>query len=96
MGNLSENTYEEMMLSPALLEPLEATVLESLPMCEQCAFLPWCGSDPDYHYATQKDFVGHKMLSGFCKKHMDVFKYLLLLMERDEKTRGILESWVRW
>lgn len=96
MGNLLENSYEEMMLSSALLEPLEASLLDSIPMCEQCAFLPYCGSDPDYHYATQKDFVGHKAVSGFCKKHMEIFKYLISLMEQDVETRRILENWVRW
>jgi uncharacterized protein len=60
MGHLLINSYEEMMLSPAFLSIIEDTVAETVPMCEECAFLPYCGSDPDYHYATQGDFVGHK------------------------------------
>lgn len=96
MGNLLSNTYEEMMLSPALLIPLEESVAESSPMCEECAFLPYCGSDPDYHYATQMDFVGHKALSGFCQKNMGVFRYIIQKMEDDPEAREILESWVSW
>ena len=72
MGHLLVNSYEEMMLSPAFLSIIEDTVAETVPMCEECAFLPYCGSDPDYHYATQGDFVGHKAISGFCR-NMGVF-----------------------
>lgn len=96
MGNLLTNTYEEMMLSPSLLNPLSDSISETVPMCEECAFLPYCGADPDYHYATQKDFVGHKALSGFCRKNMEVFRYIIKKMEDDPEARAILESWVRW
>jgi len=96
MGNLMTDTYEQMILSPALLTPLEDSVAEAVPMCEECAFLPYCGADPDYHYATQQDFVGHKALSGFCKKNMGIFRYIIQKMEDDPKDRQILESWVNW
>lgn len=96
MGNLLTDSYEQVMLSPALLVPLEESVAETIPMCEECAFLPYCGSDPDYHYATQHDFVGHKALSGFCKKNMGIFRYLIQKMEDDPAAKKVLESWVRW
>ena len=96
MGNLMTDAYEQMMLSPALLTPLEDSFAESVPMCEECAFLPYCGSDPDYHYATQRDFVGHKALSGFCKKNMGVFRYIIQKLEDNPDERQILESWVNW
>lgn len=96
MGNLLTDSYEEVMLSSALLTPLEESVAESVPMCEECAFLPYCGSDPDYHYATQHDFVGHKAQSGFCKKNMGVFRYIIQKMEDDPEAKRILEKWVQW
>jgi His-Xaa-Ser system radical SAM maturase HxsB len=96
MGNLLTDSYEEVMLSPALLTPLKESVAEAVPMCEECAFLPYCGSDPDYHYATQHDFVGHKAQSGFCKKNMGVFRYIIQKMEDDPEARRILEKWVQW
>ena len=96
MGNLLTDTYEHMMLSPALISPLEDSIAESVPMCEECAFLPYCGSDPDYHYATQRDFVGHKAMSGFCKRNMGIFRYIIQRMEDDPAARKVLESWVQW
>ncbi len=47
LGDLASCTpYEEMMLSEALLNPLEASIAESSPTCAECAFLPYCGSAP--------------------------------------------------
>ena len=96
MGHLLTNSYEEMMLSPVFLSIIEDTVAETVPMCEECAFLPYRGSDPDYHYATQGDFVGHKAISGFCRKNMGVFRQIIQKMEDDAGTRRILDSWVQW
>ena len=96
LGNLLTDSYEQVMLSPALLTPLEESVTEAVPMCEECAFLPYCGCDPDYHYATQGDFVGHKALSGFCMKNMGVFRYIIQKMEDNPEARKVLESWTRW
>ncbi len=95
LGNLNTDTYEQMILSDALLDPLEESLTESVPMCQDCGFKPYCGSDPVYHYATQGDFVGHKVFSGFCKKNMGVLRHLITLMEDDPCSREILLNWVR-
>ena len=96
MGSVLTDSYENIMLSPALLNPLRESLAETVPMCEECAFLAYCGSDPDYHYATQRDFVGHKALSGFCKKNMGVFRYVISKLADDSEAGKILEKWVQW
>lgn len=93
LGNLQENDYEEIMLSDALLNPLEASFAGSAPMCAECAFEPFCGADPVYHYATQKDYVGRKPASDFCRRNMAIFRRLISLMRLDPETRGILQGW---
>lgn len=96
LGNLHTNSYQEMMLSDSLLSPLEQSITESSPSCNDCAFQPYCGSDPTYHHATQKDLVGHKALSGFCKRSMAVMRRLITLLEDDPEARKILLSWLRF
>ena len=46
LGNVLENTYEEIILNPALLDPLEESIALSVPMCNECAFEDYCGADP--------------------------------------------------
>lgn len=94
LGNIHKNTYREIMLSNNLLGPLEATITESVPGCTDCAFQPYCGSDPTYHHATQRDPVGHKALSGFCERNMSVMRRLITLLSDDPAARQILMHWV--
>jgi radical SAM protein with 4Fe4S-binding SPASM domain len=93
LGHLETNTYEEIMTSEALLAPLEESFAASVPMCSDCAFEPFCGSDPVYHYATSGDFVGRKPESEFCHRNMAVFKHLLNLYETDPAARSTFLDW---
>lgn len=94
LGNVHNDSYEDIMLSDTLLDMLESTLSESIPMCADCGFLPYCGTDPVYHYATQGDVVGNKALSGFCSKNMKIFRHVISLLEDDMEARKILLSWV--
>lgn len=93
LGHLSENTYEEIILSDALLDALESTFTLSVPMCSDCAFEPYCGADPIYHHAIHKDMVGRKPESAFCQKNMSVFKHLIDLMRNDPEVKRIFLGW---
>jgi uncharacterized protein len=93
LGDLAKNSYEEMMLSDALLNPLEDSIAESAPGCTDCAFLPYCGADPVYHHATQHDVVGNKALSGFCHRNMEVFRHLIRKLEDSPSDRDTLVRW---
>ena len=93
IGNVLENSYEEIFLSDQLLNPLEESFAKSAPMCEECAFEDYCGADPVFHYATQKDFVGHKPTSEFCQRNMSIFKHLVLMSENDKGTENLFRKW---
>jgi sulfatase maturation enzyme AslB (radical SAM superfamily) len=90
---LASDSYEDMMLSEKLLDPLENSIAESAPLCSECAFVPYCGSDPVFHHATQGDAIGNKALSGFCRRNMEVFRQLIKLMEDSPIDRRILQGW---
>ncbi|MER9163631.1 His-Xaa-Ser system radical SAM maturase HxsB [Mesorhizobium sp. M0715] len=93
LGNVHENTYAEIFGSDALLDPIEQSFAGSAPMCAECAYEPFCGSDPVFHTATQGDFVGLKTRSGFCNRNMSIFKRLIDLMDRDVTARELFLSW---
>jgi radical SAM protein with 4Fe4S-binding SPASM domain len=94
LGNLRTDTYEDILLSDSVLDPLEESVAESCPQCAECAFVPYCGSDPVYHYATQHDVVGNKALSAFCKRHMAIFRHIITQMEGEPKARDLMMRWI--
>lgn len=93
LGNVHDDSYEEILLSDRLLEPLEQSFANSVPGCGWCAFEPYCGADPVFHHATQGDAVGKKPLSAFCNRHMAVFRGLIIRMEDDPEVRAMFERW---
>jgi radical SAM protein with 4Fe4S-binding SPASM domain len=93
LGNVHTDSYADLMLSDALLEPLEQSFALSAPMCTDCAFEPYCGADPVYHYATSGDFLGRKPLSDFCRRNMSIFELLLDRYESDSNARALFLEW---
>src|SRR5205823_5450413 len=93
LGNVHSDSYEDIILSPALLDPLEASFAASAPMCSTCAFEPYCGSDPVFHHATQGNSVGRKPISDFCNRNMALFRGLIKRMEADADIRRLFTTW---
>lgn len=94
LGNAMTNSYEDIIFSDALLNPIEDSFTGSVPMCSECAFEPYCGAEPVFHHATQGDPVGHKPTSGFCTRNMEIFRHLIELMENSPEIERIFRSWV--
>lgn len=93
MGNVLTDTYEQIFTSEALLGPLEESITKSVPMCNECAFEPYCGSEPVYHHAIHDDYVARKAESDFCKKNMSIFKILIEMMEADPYVKNLFTQW---
>jgi His-Xaa-Ser system radical SAM maturase HxsB len=93
LGNVHKDSWPEIVLSDALLDPLEQSFAYSAPMCNDCAFEPYCGADPVYHHATTGDFLGRKAESAFCRRNTGVFKLLLDWYSSDRRAREIFLNW---
>jgi uncharacterized protein len=93
IGHVDQHSYADLITS----EPLTAQVADSFgysaSRCNQCAYLPFCGSDPTYHYATQNDYMGNKNYSAFCERQTGVTEHVFALLE-DDATRAVLEGWI--
>lgn len=93
LGNVHKDSFENIMLGDALLEPLAQSFAGSVPGCSSCAFEPWCGADPVFHHATQGDVIGKKPLSAFCTRNMALFRGLIIRMEGSDEVRALFEKW---
>jgi uncharacterized protein len=93
LGNILSDCYEDIILSDRLLDAIEESFTLSAPMCSECAFEPYCGSEPVYHHAIHKDYLGRKPESEFCKKNMSIFKHLINLMENDPVIKKLFLKW---
>lgn len=95
LGNVLQDSRAQILTSPAFVQVLEAACNQSLPGCSGCAFQPYCGADPVYHYAVQGDMIGYRPTSGFCKKNMEIIKHLFgLLRTGGSEIQNILWGWI--
>ncbi len=94
LGDLMRDSFEDIMLSDFLVSTLKETMAEGVPGCADCALMPFCGSDPVRHYRTQRDLVGFKPTSDFCRKNMGIIKHLICLLEDDPMSSKVLRQWV--
>jgi uncharacterized protein len=93
LGNVATSSYADILLNEKLLQPLAQSFTLSAPMCQTCAFEPYCGADPVFHHATTADFVGHKATSAFCRRNMGIFKALLRRARDDKFARDLFWRW---
>lgn len=94
LGNVHADGYEDIFGGDIVRELIGSSNIESVPVCSDCAFQPFCGTDPVYHYATQGDFTGYIPSSDFHRKHFFVFKHLLELYHSDEEIKTIFHRWI--
>jgi len=96
IGNVHRDTYDQIFGSAYLKGMIREATAESVPGCSECAFLPYCGSDPVYNYRTQGDIVGHRPTSGFCRRNMEIIRLLFrLLADGGPDIERIFYSWIR-
>jgi len=96
LGNVRQHSHKDIFTGDAFLNLVAASCNQSLTGCSDCAFQPYCGSDPIYNHATQGDIFGHRPTSDFCKRNMEIIKYLLrLVAEQDKQTMRIVWAWIQ-
>src|SRR5207244_9742530 len=84
LGNVHRDDYHAIFGAERLTRTTQASVVESLPGCAECAFQTYCGADPVFHYAPQGDPVGHRPTSDFCRRHMTIIAHLFSLLASEE------------
>jgi radical SAM protein with 4Fe4S-binding SPASM domain len=95
LGNVIENSYEEIFFGDAMQEIAAVSCNEALPGCSDCAYQPYCGADPVYNYATQGDMSGHRPTSGFCRRNMGIIRHVMeYLVAEDKEVGQIFWSWI--
>lgn len=94
LGTLNDS-YNDIFFGEKANEISKIWANESLAGCSECAFQQYCGADPVHNHATQGNMYGYRPNSDFCNKNMEIIRYLIELMESDERIRKIFENWAR-
>lgn len=94
LGNLARDEYRSVMGGPRIRAIVEQSCLEVLPGCSECAYVPYCGADPIFNWATQGDIVGYRPTSEFCRRQMGIFEILFDYLRSDDRfVRRLFQRW---
>jgi uncharacterized protein len=94
LGNVHRDDHSKIFGGSVQRALTNASCTEILPGCSACAFMPYCGADPIWNWATQTDPVGHRPTSTFCEKNMSIIRHLLTLWRGGDKF--VQDLFVRW
>lgn len=91
VGNIKSDVD---LVSNTNINLLSDSFIHVNPGCEDCAYLPYCGSDLMHHISTQGDVIGDKSISRFCHYQKSMFETIFtLLLNPQYKSR--LLTWIR-
>lgn len=65
----------------------------AMPVCDTCAYQPFCGADPCQNISVHGEPVGDKSRSTFCQYHKGMFRFLLNEISQDGPMAEMLKRW---
>lgn len=89
-----EDDYEKNFKNDKIKRIIECSLLEQVPECSQCPYLPYCGCDVVRDYAESKILYSRKKNSNSCKLIKPIFKHLFDNIQKEE-TLDIFFSWLQ-
>jgi len=96
LGDVRTDSYQELFFGEPMQLIASAALNESMPGCSDCAYAPFCGSEPVRRHQTQGDVIGHRPTDSYCIKNREIIKHIISLWTNgDDKTKEILMSWIR-
>jgi uncharacterized protein len=95
MGDVRGDAYDDMVLGETVRSLAVASLLESSPHCDACAYKPYCGVCPVYNYVVQGDLFGQMPRNGRCAISMGILDHLFrrLADDRDGRVEALFRTW---
>ena len=93
VGNVFEDTYDTMAESKITKTVCKYSILEGLPQCSECAYLPYCGTCPVINYALEKDIVPHSIHNYRCQIYKGMLDVIFELLQ-DKQNQEIFWRWI--
>lgn len=95
IGNVYENTYNDLINSPVCKATCLASVIEGLPSCCDCVYQPYCGVCPVVNYSEGKNIFPQEPRNFRCKIYKGMADILFeKIYKNDEIEMNIFKSWL--
>ena len=92
IGNVYENSFQDMMNSDVVRTLCVSSCLESLPHCDLCPYKPYCGVCPIYNFTVEGDIFSRQACNEKCR----INKGILDILVSRGKDPGVMEIYQNW
>ena len=94
LGDVASDAFSDIVGHETVRSIGIASCLETLPMCRDCAYLPYCGVCPVFNYVAQGDLFGQRPTNERCRSNMLALDHLFdILAAGHEETLAVLKRW---
>ncbi|MEM6994203.1 MAG: His-Xaa-Ser system radical SAM maturase HxsB, partial [Myxococcota bacterium] len=92
IGNVANATYREVVGHPTIRAMAIASNLDQQPDCVNCAYQPYCGTQPEHNHKTLGTMFGRMRESAMCAVHKGIQDILFERLARGGQVRQVLEA----
>lgn len=94
IGHVATARYRDLMKHETVRALVVASIREAQPDCASCAYVPYCGIQPEHSYRVHGSIFGRMRESSLCRVHKGIQDYLFeKLREDDPSTVETLRRW---
>jgi len=93
IGNVYENTYEEIMSCPVTKSLCVASTMEGLAGCSDCVYKPYCGVCPVFNYSEEGNIFAQSPKNFRCQINKGILDYLFKKIQ-DSDALEIFKTWI--
>jgi len=96
IGTLGDSSYNDMIQHPTVKALAVASLQDSLPSCNTCWNLPFCGVCPMHNYMMGGDIFGQRPRSPKCREHYTISSLIFekLMDDPDGQNEKIFRRWI--
>jgi uncharacterized protein len=93
LGDVRTSRYREIVGHPTVRAMSLASNLDSQPDCVNCAYQPYCGTQPEHNHKTLGTMFGRMRESSMCAVHKGIQDYLFERLARGGEAMDVLRRW---
>ena len=93
LGDVHTSTYRQIVGHPTIRAMSLASNLDQQPDCVNCAYQPYCGTQPEHNHKTQGTMFGRMRESTMCAVHKGIQDYLFEKLAQGGPAVDVLRRW---
>jgi His-Xaa-Ser system radical SAM maturase HxsB len=93
LGDVYTSNYRQIVGHPTIRAMSLASNLDQQPDCVNCAYQPFCGTQPEHNHKTQGTMFGRMRESSMCAVHKGIQDYLFEKLAGGGEAVDVLRRW---